>query len=200
VKIFAVILVLFFSASTFAEVVEVPPVRQPPNNGNNGGVEEFVGSSGEWQSMPLERKQTIKKSRPAPSANCQPSYPVPAPPSATSLYGDPTRGFVHNRSNFFLRCWWASSNGKPDAKPNFEIAPGFVWEGNLQPGGYKWLYIEAIAATGKGMFRVGWKTFEIYPYNQPLISGWYGWQVYVNSGDFPYFTGNAPVDLNWKIP
>jgi hypothetical protein len=191
VKIFVLIFFLLFTTSAFAEVVAVPPVREAPTN---EALEKILekSSGGEWQNSPPKRETIVKKPYPAPSPTAPYVCPTPAPspPSAIELYGDATRGFVHNRSNFFLRCWWANSEGgKAGAKPNFEIAPGFIWEGRVAPGGYKWLYIEAVAATGNGMARVGWKTFQVQPCTQPLIFGWYGWAVYVDSGCFPYFTG-----------
>lgn len=110
-------------------------------------------------------------------------------PSPTQLYGDPSRGYVHNMTiNKFVRGWWMLTRPekKPSQPPDFELAPGFRQEFYLSPPGKHGLYIEGIYFTQRGESSAGWNFFEVEVSSRLNYDGQYGWQVILYEGYFRY--------------
>ena len=137
----------------------------------------------------------VEKSTPAEVEKVSTKAPPPIVerepwrPSPTMLYGDPSRGYVHNLTeNKFIRGWWMpkKTEARPSQPPDFELPPGGVKEFFLSPPGKHWLYIEGYYFTQRGEQSAGWNTFQVEVTSRINYDGWYGWRVVIYDGHFRY--------------
>lgn len=160
----------------------------------------LVGCAGQrpYYIMPPSafRPQTVERAVPDTVSKAVPDTVKASPTTQaatrelplTSLYGDPSLGYVENSTeNKFLKCWWlpqACGNRRavPGRNPDFELAPGFLREFRLRPDQKHWLYIEAYYYSALGVHRTkpSWRTFEIYTSTTVGYDGWYGWRLEIS--------------------